>query len=478
MNLRGPRAQFQGEAREMVAFHCLCFLAVLIINLDSRHASASNIPIQLLENSFVKSVIDLSVAYIDSRTNSDYHYVLFDLLDAGFQAPGGILLSLNLVVSASGCKKSSASTEDIPKTLATCGLRGDSFERCDVYAYYRPWLTKPDSLVVLRSDCIPTTPSIPKHPELLGFTLPGNVTHLYASFQIKHGLVRSSQDSKKRLEIFKSNLLKMQLFQVLDRGTAKYGITSFSDLTEAEFKSRYATMKHGMFASERIATKVVPGSQPLPSHFDWRDKGGVTPVKNQGACGSCWAFSVTGNIESMWFLKSGKLVSLSEQQLLDCDKQDEGCQGGLPEWAYKQIIQMGGLMSEEEYPYKAKEQTCRLVQKDVVVKISDSEKLTTNETELAIWLSEHGAISVGINANFLQFYTSGISHPPHLLCSKEGLDHAVLLVGFGESSFLHKPFWIVKNSWGKSWGESGYFRLYRGDGTCGINAEATTAIIR
>ncbi|TPP62395.1 Secreted cathepsin L 1 [Fasciola gigantica] len=228
----------------------------------------------------------------------------------------------------------------------------------------------------------------------------------------------------------------------------------------------------------QMKTIVLDNFPEVPSTFDWRTKGAVTEVKDQGYCGSCWAFGTVGNIETQWFLKNGTLLSLSVQQLLDCDEKDEACNGGLPEWAFPQIIKMGGLMSEKAYPYEArKESSCHLVNKNITAKIDDWAQLPKNETKLAAWLAQNGTITVGINANFLQFYLGGISHPPHFLCSDEGLDHAVLLVGYGVSSILSRPYWIVKNSWGLGWGESGYFRLYRGDGTCGINADATTSII-
>ncbi|CAH8493569.1 unnamed protein product [Dicrocoelium dendriticum] len=268
--------------------------------------------------------------------------------------------------------------------------------------------------------------------------------------------------------------------QKLDTGTAIYGISKFADLTEKEFQKIYANMKR---PPPRRAISVPSHSEPnrvsLPLRFDWRTKGAVTPVKDQGACGSCWAFSVTGNIEGQWFLKTNQPVSLSEQQLLDCDSKDEACNGGLPEWAFEAVQQMGGLMSESDYPYKAeKEKTCKLSRPNMVAYINDSLELPSDEFQLANWLSIHGPISVGINANFLQFYLGGVSHPPHILCSKEGLDHAVLIVGYGFTSFWHSPYWIVKNSWGNTWGEDGYFRVYRGDGTCGINADATSSIIK
>ncbi|KAA0191281.1 Viral cathepsin, partial [Fasciolopsis buskii] len=350
------------------------------------------------------------------------------------------------------------------------------FQSCKAVIAFSPWNGVDNQLIIQHLSCRRTRPSLPKNPQFLGYRLPHNANELFVAFQSKHRRFYSRQVGK-RLNIFKKNLLKIQLLQDLDN-SAKYGITSFADVDVDEFRRTHTTMKRSnelMNGTKRIFLKDV---FEIPTSFDWRTKGAVTEVKDQGWCGSCWAFGTVGNIETKWFLKTGALVSLSEQQLLDCDQKDEACNGGLPEWAFPQIIQMGGLMSEKDYPYEAhKENSCHLVKNNVSAKIDDWAQLPKDEKKLAAWLVENGTITVGINANFLQFYMSGISHPPHFLCSDEGLDHAVLLVGYGVSSFLRRPYWIVKNSWGSGWGESGYFRLYRGDGTCGINADATTSVI-
>ena len=206
-----------------------------------------------------------------------------------------------------------------------------------------------------------------------------------------------------------------------------------------------------------------------------------TNLSNVGSCGSCWAFSVTGNVEGQWKIHHGELLSLSEQELVDCDGFDEGCNGGLMENAYKAIIKLGGLESEQDYEYEEVEEKCHFNKSEVEATITGGVKISQNETEMAQWLVKNGPISIAINANGMQFYMGGVSHPWSFLCAKSGIDHGVLIVGFG----IHKypmfkkdmPFWIVKNSWGPTWGEQGYYRVYRGDGTCGVNQMATSAIV-
>jgi cathepsin F len=160
---------------------------------------------------------------------------------------------------------------------------------------------------------------------------------------------------------------------------------------------------------------------------------------------------------------------------------DEGCGGGLPENAYKAVQKLGGLETEQEYPYDGKNEKCHFKSALAKAQITGFVELPKNETLLASWLVKNGPVSIGINANAMQFYFGGVSHPWKFLCSPKQLDHGVLIVGYGvhTTSIRHKtmPYWLVKNSWGPHWGEQGYYRVYRGDGTCGLNQMATSAVI-
>ncbi|CAH2252986.1 jg13535 [Pararge aegeria aegeria] len=308
--------------------------------------------------------------------------------------------------------------------------------------------------------------------------------HLFSDFlaTYKPDYINDHLEMLKRYEIFHNNVRKIHEFNTHERGTARYAVTRFSDLTYEEFGQKYLGLKPNLRDSNQIPMRKADIPQVhLPNGFDWRHYNAVTEVKNQGSCGSCWAFSVTGNIEGQWKMQSGNLVSLSEQELVDCDKLDEGCNGGLPDNAYRAIEQLGGLETENDYPYEGENDKCAYNKTLSRVQISGAVNISSNETDMAKWLVKNGPISIGINANAMQFYVGGVSHPWRLLCSPKNLDHGVLIVGYGVKDYplFHKrlPYWIIKNSWGSGWGEQGYYRVYRGDGTCGVNQMASSAVI-
>ncbi|XP_033218564.1 uncharacterized protein LOC117173989 [Belonocnema kinseyi] len=292
----------------------------------------------------------------------------------------------------------------------------------------------------------------------------------------------NDEEKQKRLGIFRENLKKIEELRRYEEGTGEYGVTNFADLTTEEFRSNYLGLRPELKSENEIPFPMaeIPDVS-LPTEFDWRKKNAVTGVKDQGSCGSCWAFSVTGNIEGQYAIKHGELLSFSEQELVDCDKLDEGCNGGLPDSAYRAIEKLGGLETESDYPYDAEDDTCHFSKSKIKVKVLSAVNITSNETEMAQWLVQNGPISIGINANAMQFYIGGISHPPKFLCDPKNLDHGVLIVGFGVHTYpIFKktlPFWIVKNSWGRRWGERGYYRVYRGGSTCGVNQMASSAIV-
>jgi cathepsin F len=274
----------------------------------------------------------------------------------------------------------------------------------------------------------------------------------------------NSVENGMRRAIYEANVAKIASLDKMMDG-ADYGINEFAHLTSDEFRTQRmglrGTDSHG------CATTTTMDSDATVDSIDWRAKGAVTPVKNQGACGSCWAFSTTGDIEGTHFLATGKLVSLSEQDLVDCDHNgDQGCNGGLPTQAMQSVITAGGIEAETDYPYEGRDGTCTFSKSKVAVTISNYTCLPQDEAQMAAFIEKNGPVSIGINANTLQFYMGGIADPWDVLCSRTHLDHGVLIVGFGTEN--NKPFWIVKNSWGEGWGEKGYFRIIRGTNKCGL----------
>lgn len=301
-------------------------------------------------------------------------------------------------------------------------------------------------------------------------------TPSFTEFMSTFGKVYDSDDEhNRRYWIFLNNMAKWNLLNLQEQGSAQYGPTQFADLTVEEFRQLYLSpiTDKDMWYFEHDLVEAEDIAGPMAASVDWRKKGVVTPVKNQGQCGSCWAFSTTGNIEGQWAIAKGKLYSLSEQELLDCDKVDLGCDGGLPYQAYEEIIRLGGLETEKDYPYEAEGGRCRLNKSKIVVKITGREKVSSDEVAMAKYVAKNGPVSIGINAENMQFYRSGIANPSKSSCNPAELDHGVLIVGYGTEGGM--PYWIIKNSWGTGWGEDGYYRVHRGVGACGLNRMVTSA---
>ncbi|KAL3076197.1 hypothetical protein niasHT_038334 [Heterodera trifolii] len=222
-------------------------------------------------------------------------------------------------------------------------------------------------------------------------------------------------------------------------------------------------------------------SSTLPEKLDWREKGAVTEVKDQGDCGSCWAFSATGAIEgALAQKKSSKIISLSEQNLVDCSSKygNEGCDGGLMDNAFEYVRDNNGLDTEESYPYEAVTGKCQFKNETVggtVVSFKDLKE--GDEEQLKIAVATIGPISVALDASNLsfQFYKTGVYY--ERWCSNRYLDHGVLLVGYGTDE-THGDYWLVKNSWGPHWGENGYIRIARNkQNHCGIATMASYPVV-
>lgn len=253
------------------------------------------------------------------------------------------------------------------------------------------------------------------------------------------------QEHALRFRIFKQNRFIIDQLNKYEMGTAEYGITEFADLTSKEYFDRTGLRFPGGYENRVPNAPAEIPDIKLPTSFDWRDKGAVTPVKNQGNCGSCWAFSVTGNVEGVNAARTGTLLSLSEQELLDCDTVDGACNGGLPDDAYKAIERIGGLETEDEYPYRAHKEKCQYNPNLEHVSVRGAVDLPKDEEAIAKYLVENGPVSIGINANGMQFYHRGVAHPWKALCRPDSLDHGVLIVGFGVATGKKNkqlPYWV------------------------------------
>ena len=284
-----------------------------------------------------------------------------------------------------------------------------------------------------------------------------------------------------RYEVFRRNV--MEIFKE-ENGSYRQGITKFSDLTQQEFAKTYLNLNYNALAVANFNPYIVKSTNAAPDSWDWTKKGYVSPVKDQGSCGSCWAFSTVGNLEGLYYKEKGVMKTFSEQMLVDCDTYDSGCNGGLMENTFDWLKENGGIMTDTDYPYVGRKQKCASdPTKYVDMQITGYTKLGSSsstwspvdEEEIKEFLYETGPLAVALNANPLQTYSSGILDKTSSQCSTSGINHAVTMVGYGNDSASGKDYWLVKNSWGKSWGESGYFRIRRGTGCCGINCYITTA---
>jgi cathepsin L len=248
-----------------------------------------------------------------------------------------------------------------------------------------------------------------------------------------------------------------------------------ADLTNEEYVASFLGNKKTVFPGP-----ISVGNENLgaaPDSQDWRPKGYVTPIKDQGQCGSCWAFSATGALEGQHFASTGDLISLSEQQLVDCDGRCNGCGGGNSELAFKYWIKTGGAVLEADYPYTGSDDTCQGGMAPAAT-LTDYKGLPYgDEDQLKESAGTIGPISVAIDASKLSFqlYSGGVYYEDR--CSSYFLDHAVLVVGYGTDA-NGDEYWIVKNSWGTSWGENGYINMARNRrNNCGIASDAAYPIV-
>lgn len=305
-------------------------------------------------------------------------------------------------------------------------------------------------------------------------------SELFEAWCKEHGKTYSSEREKlHRLQVFQDNFDFVARHNSNENSSYALALNAFADLTPHEFRSsRLGLSRAAVNAGRPRILGPGPGHAgdgDVPSSVDWLEKGAVTRVKDQGSCGACWSFSATGAIEGINKIVTGSLVSLSEQELVDCDKTyNDGCGGGLMDYAFQFVIDNHGIDTEDDYPYLGQERTCNKQKlRRHVVSIDGYVDVPANNEKMLLQAVANQPVSVGISGGerAFQLYSKGVFTGP---CSTS-LDHAVLIVGYGSQNGV--DYWIVKNSWGSRWGMNGYIYMQRNsgndEGLCGINTLAS-----
>ena len=281
------------------------------------------------------------------------------------------------------------------------------------------------------------------------------------------------EELENRFQVFRTNLRNIVIHNLDHNQNFTMGINQFTDLTPEEFKAQYVTGIKGKVESSGCGS-FSSSASGAPSSIDWRNKGAVTSVKDQGQCGSCWTFSATGAVEGAWAISKGQLIDLSEEQLVECATGREygshGCNGGQMEGAFKYVVE-NGQCSLSSYPYTSgtgQSGSCKSC--SAVAHMSSCSDVKPNDqiSLKGAVAQQPVAIAIEADTKYFQSYSSGV-----LTSSTCGtsLDHGVLTVGYGEENGI--KYWLVKNSWGTSWGDKGYVKIGRSDSTndpgiCGI----------
>jgi C1A family cysteine protease len=304
----------------------------------------------------------------------------------------------------------------------------------------------------------------------------------FEEFKKKHGYQYDTEhEHRHRMKVFRNNV---RYVNTRNRASLPYKmrINKFADRTDDEL--RVLRGKHyteGYNGGLPFPKELKSGIQAIPDTIDWRIMGAVTPVKDQGICGSCWSFGTTGTIEGAYFVKHGTIVRLSEQNLIDCSWGfgNNGCDGGEDFRAYQYIMKHGGIALEDAYgSYLQEDSFCHYDNTTIGAKILGYVNITQGDEEaLRIAIATKGPISVSIDAahkGFL-FYSNGVFYDPECGNTPDALDHSVLAVGYG--TLNGQDYWLIKNSWSTYWGNDGYVLISRKNNNCGVATAATYVMV-
>jgi len=327
---------------------------------------------------------------------------------------------------------------------------------------------------------------------ILGCAAAANYQNLltaeWDSFKAVHSKTYTDpQEEKFRMKIYMENKLKVELHNsksALGNSSYLMKMNKYGDMLHHEFRATMnglRNVKHN--GSRLLGATFIPAAHldRPPRTVDWRKHGAVTEVKDQGRCGSCWAFSATGALEGQHYRKTGVMVSLSEQNLVDCSGMfgNQGCNGGLPDNAFWYVKQNHGIDTEQSYPYEGVDNKCRYspVSKGAT-DFGFMDIQSGNEVHLKQAVARVGPVSIGIDASHesFQFYGGGVYEEPD--CDEGSIDHAVLVVGYGRDRRSGKLYWLVKNSWGEGWGDGGYIKMARNrNNMCGVASLASFPVV-
>uniref|UniRef100_A0A8C5LF25 Cathepsin L1-like n=1 Tax=Jaculus jaculus TaxID=51337 RepID=A0A8C5LF25_JACJA len=322
------------------------------------------------------------------------------------------------------------------------------------------------SLVLLLTFCLGMTSAAPRPDASLDVQ--------WLQWKIKYEKKYSMSEEEHRRAIWEKNMQIIELHnKEYSEGKHSYTMemNAFGDLTNTEFMTHMNGFQKQTINKVKLLQKRQ--TPDLPKSMDWREKGYVTPVKDQGSCNSCWAFSVTGALEGQMFQKTGQLIELSTQNLVDCSQAqgNMGCNGGSIEYAFQYVKDNRGLNTEDSYPYEAQDGPCRHKPENSTANVTGIVMVSPHENALMHAVATVGPISAAVDTAFVsfRFYKEGIYYEPK--CSNTSVSHAVLVVGYGyeEEESNNNHYWLIKNSWGKFWGIDGYMKIAKDrDNHCGI----------